>query len=173
MPDEVLLRSRKFSVARRFVTRGEATHPYDVILHPGAVVILPLLSDGRIVLIHNRRPAVGRELLELPAGTLDPGEAPAVCAARELAEETGYRAGRLTPLLEFYTTPGMTDERMHAFVATELVPGDAAPEETEEIRVVPSSRAEVLAGIADGRIVDAKTVATVLFFERFGAVRGG
>lgn len=173
MPDEILLRSRKFSVARRLVSTPDGAHPYDVIVHPGAVVVLPLLDDGRVVLIENTRPAVGRALLELPAGTLDPGEDPRACAARELTEETGYRAERVSPLLEFYTTPGMTDELMHAFVATGLTAGEAMLEPTEQIRVVVRGWAEVLEDIRKGRIVDGKSIAAVLYYEFFREVEGG
>lgn len=168
-PPRVLLESRKYRVVRHEVRgRDGSTHAYDVIEHGGAVVVLPLLDDGRVVLIRNHRVAVGAELLELPAGTIDAGETPAVCAQRELAEETGYRAGRLAPLLSFYTTPGMTSERMHAFVATQLKPGPAAPEGDERICPAPMAFEDALAAVRDGGIVDGKTIATLLYFDRFG-----
>ncbi|HSW46678.1 MAG TPA: NUDIX hydrolase, partial [Phycisphaerae bacterium] len=109
--DETILRARKFTVIRRTYDHpslGQVAR--EMVVHPGAVTILPLLSAEEVVLIHNTRFTVGRELLELPAGTLDPPESPIDCAARELEEETGYVAGRLEPLCEFYTTPGFTDE---------------------------------------------------------------
>src|SRR5207249_563268 len=93
--------------------------PYrrDVVLHPGAVVILPLLDGGRVVLLRNHRHAVGRELWEVPAGTLEPPEPPEACAARELTEETGYRARKWTKLSEFYPSPGVLSEKMYLFAA--------------------------------------------------------
>src|SRR5215211_1225581 len=86
----------------------------EVVVHPGAVVVLPLLDDGRIILIRNRRYAIGGQyLIELPAGTLEKGEDPINCAGRELLEETGYLAGRIQPMGVFYTSPGILSERMY------------------------------------------------------------
>jgi len=143
------------------------THRYEVVAHAGAALVLPRLNDGRVILIRNERPAVDAELLELPAGTIDGQESPAECATRELAEETGYRAGRIQPLLWFYSTPGICTERMHAFVATELVAGETEHEPTERIRVMPMEYEDALAAIGEGRIVDAKTIVALLFYERF------
>jgi ADP-ribose pyrophosphatase len=139
----------------------------EVVLHPGAVIILPVLPDGRIVLIRNRRHTVDEVLLELPAGTLERDETgktedPVGCAARELIEETGYRAGRLEGLGWFYTSPGILTEKMWAFVATELAPGRQELEETEQIEVEVLEKDAVLRFIRENRIVDAKTIATVL-----------
>jgi ADP-ribose pyrophosphatase len=161
----------RFRVERRRFVRDGRTHEHDIAVHPGAAVILPVLSDGRIVLIHNYRVAVGQELIELPAGTLEPGEPPEECAARELAEETGYRAGRLVPLVSFYSTPGILTERMNTFLATELTPGPTAHESGEHIRVTSLSLPETLDAIRAARIVDAKTILTLLYYDRF--VRGG
>jgi len=130
-------------------------------------VILPLLADGRVVLIRNERPAVEAELLELPAGTLDPPEPAIECARRELTEETGYRAGRLEPLVSFYSTPGICNEHMHAFVARELTPGETEHEPSERIRVTPMEYEDTLRAIGDGRIVDAKTMVTLLYYDRY------
>lgn len=170
---KTVYKGRKFHVDRCEITIGGAPHVFDIVVTTGAAVILPVLDDGRIVLIHNYRVAVGCELLELPAGTIDNDEEPAACAARELAEETGYRAGRLTPLVEFYSTPGILTERMHVFLATELAGGATAHEPGEQIRVVTLSHEEALAEIRAGRIVDAKTIAALLFYERFGGGDAG
>jgi len=170
--DETVFTGKNFRVARRTAGTGaESPRDYEVVVHPGAAVILPVLDDGRVLLIHNHRVAVGQELLELPAGTLDDGEAPAACAVRELAEETGYRAGRLRPLTSFFTSPGILTERIHAFLATELTPGATAHEAGEQIRPAPLTLAEALQAIRDGRICDAKTILTLLYYERF--VRNG
>lgn len=166
----IVFQSRKFRVQRREFDAGGTHHVFDIILHAGAAVILPVLDDGRVVLIHNYRVAVGEELLELPAGTLDDAEPPETCAARELAEETGYRAGRLEPLVSFFSTPGILTERMHTFVATELRPGPTARETGEQIDVRPMELDEALAAVRSGRITDGKTILALLYYDRF--VRG-
>ena len=131
----------------------------DIVFHPGAVAIVPLLPDGRVVLIRQYRHATGEVLLELPAGTRDqPGEAPIDTAARELIEETGYRAGKLTPLAEFYTAPGFCNELMHLFVATDLTVGDQALMDDEAIGVEIVTLDAARALIVDGSIRDAKTI---------------
>lgn len=131
----------------------------DLITHPGSAVILPLTEAGEVVLIENHRYPVGAPLLELPAGTLEPPEAPFVCAARELTEETGYTAGRLRPLGAFYPCPGFSTELMHIFLATELVAGEQALAEGEQITVKLMSVTEFEALIARGGVFDAKTLA--------------
>lgn len=163
-----LLESRKFRVVRLRETLADGLpHELDVIRHAGAAVILPILDDGRVVMIANRRAAIGQELLELPAGTLEAGEEPARCAARELAEETGYVASDVRPIVSFYSTPGICDERMHAFLATGLSKGAARPERGEELRIELLPFEEVLDLVRSGRVCDAKTIATVLYYERF------
>ncbi|HOW19573.1 MAG TPA: NUDIX hydrolase [Phycisphaerae bacterium] len=137
----------------------------EIVVHPGAVVVLPVLTDTDIVMIRNYRYAIERELIELPAGTLEPGEDPAACAARELEEETGYRAGRIEPLGEFYTTPGITDELMRCFVAHDLRKTSQRLDTGERIRpeVVPFEQA--IDWIRQGTIVDGKTIAVLLRYH--------
>jgi ADP-ribose pyrophosphatase len=136
----------------------------DVIEHRGASVILPLLDDGRVILIRNVRRTVGKTLWELPAGTLEPGEAPEVCAAREVEEETGYRAGTITPLTAFFASPGILDERMHGFLATDLTPSEQSLDADEEIEVFPIPQWQVRDMLRDGHIEDGKTIALLLYW---------
>ncbi len=125
--EKVLLRGARFSVNALEMVDSNGRHIVrEVIRHPGAVVLLPRLDDGRIVLIENHRRTVGETLLELPAGTIDPGEAPEQTAARELTEETGFRAVKLEKIHEFYSCPGICDELMHLYLATGLTAGDPA-----------------------------------------------
>jgi len=145
----------------------ERRHKREVVLHPGAVVVLPLLADGNVLLIRNFRYAVGEPLLELPAGTLDRGEEPINCAGRELIEETGYTAGRLKSLGSFYASPGILSERLHAFAAYDLRPGHQQLEEGEQIELRPTPWDDVIDMIKSGAIRDGKTIATVLMFDRF------
>jgi ADP-ribose pyrophosphatase len=160
---ELLLTCKKFSVERRTIRLpGGETLTKELVVHPGAVVILPLLADGKIVLIRNFRMAAGAELLELPAGTLEADEQPAACAARELLEETGYRAAELTPLGGwFYTSPGVLAERMHAFMATGLVAEHQHLDEGERITVAPHAPDEVRRMLVAGELRDGKTIAVL------------
>jgi len=139
----------------------------EVVLHPGAVIILPVLDNGHIVLIKNHRHTVHETLLELPAGTLERDAAgitedPYSCAVRELTEETGYRAQKVESFGWFYTSPGILTEKMYAFIATGLTAGVQALEENEQIEVAVIAADEVLRFIRENRIVDAKTIATLL-----------
>jgi ADP-ribose pyrophosphatase len=130
-----------------------------VVHHPGAVVIIPQLADGRLLLITQYRFAVGETLLEFPAGTLEPGEAPLACAQRELLEETGYRADRWRALGRIYASPGYCDEQQHLFLATGLVPEHAAGDDDEVIEMTPLTVQEVERAIASGTLGDAKSIA--------------
>jgi ADP-ribose pyrophosphatase len=154
-------------VLRQMTTAGGKQITREVCLHPGAVIILPVLDDGRIVLIRNRRHTVFETLLELPAGTLERDAAgktedPAGCAARELTEETGYTAEKIEPFGWFYTSPGILTEKMYAFLATGLKAGAQQLEETEEIQTEVFEPAEILRLIRENQIVDAKSIATLL-----------
>ena len=142
-------------------------HKREVVVHPGAVVILGLLDNEQVLLIRNRRYAVGQVLLELPAGTLEKKEDPMNCAGRELLEETGYLPRRLKPIGSYFTSPGILSEKMYAFAAYDLVKKESALEEGEEIEVEPTPLDEAIAMIGDGRIQDAKTIATLMMYDRF------
>jgi len=143
----------------------------DLVRHPGAAVVLPVLQDGSIVLIRNYRFAAREHLYELPAGLLDDGEAPESCAARELTEETGYRAGKIERLGSFFSTPGSSDQLIHAYLATDLSDGRQSLEQYEQITVEVVSDAQVRRMIAEGVIHDGKTVATLgMYWLRKGTV---
>lgn len=167
MTNAVIYEGRKFRIERRIERQPDgAETTRDLMVHPGAAVILPLLDDQRVLMEYNYRPTVGAELLELPAGTLDPPESPLECARRELAEETGYTATHWSPLLTFYPTPGVSTELMHVFVARGLTPGPMHHEPDERIRVTTLALADALAAIGDGRIRDAKTIVALLYYDR-------
>jgi ADP-ribose pyrophosphatase len=167
----VLLSAKAFSVERREFPRPGGGPPIirDVVVHPGAVAILPRLDDRHLVLIRHRRRAVEQELWELPAGTLEPGENPEQCALRELEEETGYRAAELSPLCEFYTTPGICTERMHVFLASNLTETQQDLQGTEQIEVHVVEVDEVRRMLRAGEIEDGKTIAGLgTYFLREG-----
>jgi len=136
-------------------------HVFQVVRHPGGVGVLPLHDDGTVTLIRQLRPAVGRFLLEIPAGRLDPGEDPLRCGARELAEETGLLASCLESLGVLHPSPGIFDEQIHLFLATGLVQGDADPEHYEEIEVVRVPLEEALSMAVAGDITDSKTMVSL------------
>ncbi len=164
---EILLEAGRFRVVRISRRLADGTlHSREIVQHPGAVVILPLLADGRVCLIRNYRMTVGETLLELPAGTLDAGEDPAETARRELVEETGYRAGRLEKLHEFYTSPGVMTERMHLFLATDLTAGPAALEPEEEIQTQLVAWEEAMRLVDSRQVRDAKSLVALLFYDR-------
>jgi ADP-ribose pyrophosphatase len=165
-PDEpMLLRGARFNVHRMNLTDNDGKlYEREVIRHPGAVVLLPILNDGRVVLIENTRPAVAETLLELPAGTREPDEQAIVTASRELIEETGYSAGKLELIHEFYSAPGICDELMHLYRATELLEGDPQREATEVIVNRIATKDEITGWIKDGTIRDAKTLVGLYAF---------
>ena len=134
----------------------------EIILTLGAVVIVPLTDDGRVRLVRQYRSAAGEFLLELPAGTLEPGESPAVAAPRELAEETGDRAAHWERLTGFYTIPGICDEYLHLFLATGLTPGETNREADEFMEVVTLPLEKALDMVKTGEIYDAKTMIGLL-----------
>jgi ADP-ribose pyrophosphatase len=140
-------------------------HTYQIIRHPGGAGVLPVHNDGTISLIRQLRPAVDAVMLEIPAGRLSPGEAPSVCARRELREETGITAEELIPLGTVCSSPGVFDEVIHLFAATGISQGPAQPESDEEIEVLRLPLAEALQMACDGRISDAKTLAALLRWE--------
>ncbi|HEY6809341.1 MAG TPA: NUDIX hydrolase [Gemmatimonadales bacterium] len=149
-----------------------STGEMEMIRHSGAAAVVPILSDPAaadptILLIRQFRHATGGELWEIPAGRLGPGEAPEACARRELLEETGMRAERVDPLIAIWTTPGFTDERIHLFCAWGLTQGESAREPDEFIELAPRPLSQVLTGIRDGEICDAKTVSAILYMAGF------
>jgi ADP-ribose pyrophosphatase len=166
---ELLFEGRRFRVERvPQITPDGTEHVRDVVRHPDAVTILPLLDDGRVCLLQNYRVAVEQILIELPAGVREPGEDPALTARRELAEETGYQAESVELLATFYTSPGVLDERMYCYLATSLRAGPATPEPGEDVRPLVVTWQQALNMARDGRIQDAKTLTTLLYYEAFG-----
>jgi ADP-ribose pyrophosphatase len=163
--ERVVLTGARFNVHEmQLVGRDGNTYSREVIRHPGAVVLLPLLDRDTVVLIENHRPSVGQTLLELPAGTREPDESPEQTAARELVEETGYRAGHLTTLHEFFSAPGICDELMHLYVARDLTQGEHDREATENIENCVATRQQIEQWISEGDIRDAKTLVGLYAF---------
>jgi len=163
--EKVLLRCSRFSIHEMEVCDSAGkVRTREVVRHPGAVVLLPILECGGIVMIDNHRHSVGQTLLELPAGTIEVGEPPESTAHRELIEETGYHAEKLEKVHEFYSCPGICDELMHLYFATGLTAGEPDREATEQIenRIVATD--QILTLIREGQIRDAKTLVGLYAF---------
>jgi ADP-ribose pyrophosphatase len=146
----------------------------EMVRHPGASAVVPFLSDPagpdpQVLLIRQYRYAAEQYLYEIPAGRLDPGEDPAMCARRELREETGCEASRVEHLITIYTTPGFTDERIHLFMAVGLTRGEIARESDEFIEIETMAYSRALDLIREGVIQDAKTALALLYAAGFRA----
>ena len=138
------------------------TSSLEIVVHPGAVCVVPLLENGDVVLVRQYRHATGSHLLEICAGGLNPGEDPLEAARRELEEETGYRAGKLVERARFWTTPGFTTEFMYLFEASDLVKTQTNFDADEIIDVEIATQDEALRMVDDGRIQDAKSILGLL-----------
>lgn len=141
---------------------GGGSARLDLIRHPGASAVVPFLSRDEVLLIRQYRYAAGGEIYEVPAGKLDPGEAPEACARRELEEETGYRADGLEALADIFTTPGFTDERIYLFAADGLTPGIQRLDDDERIELVPMPLSQALEMVWQNLIPDAKSSLALL-----------
>jgi ADP-ribose pyrophosphatase len=163
----VIYRGLKIDLAlQSMVLADGTTSEREVVVHRGAVALVPMVDDDHVCLVKNDRFAIGETLIEVPAGTIDEGETPDQTACRELAEETGYRAGRITLLRDWFVSPGVMTERMFLYLCEDLVPGntDHRPDERLETLIVPWR--EALAMALDGRIRDAKSIASILVCDR-------
>ena len=137
------------------------------INHPGAVCIIPILPDGNLCLIRQYRYGPRDEFIEIPAGKLDTGEDPLVCANRELQEETGYIAGKLTFLTNIYPAIGFSNEKMWMYLAEDLQLSNQSLDQDEFLELLPLSLVEAIDLIKQGKITDVKTIVGVLWLDRF------
>lgn len=158
---EVVYSGRLFDV-RRVVFEGDVVR--EVVVHPGAVAVVPFLEDGRLVLVEQFRHSVGSWMVEVPAGTIEK-ESPEECAARELEEETGYVAGEMHKIGEFFLAPGYSTELLQVFLAKKLGPGSVKRDVDEDMKILTVPFSEALAMIRSGRIRDAKTIASLLLVK--------
>ncbi|MEX2162469.1 MAG: NUDIX hydrolase [Anaerolineales bacterium] len=156
---ELVYRARVFDVRRDEVQypNGHQT-TYEIVVHSGAVAMVPVDTDDRILFVRQYRHTTGKRILEIPAGTLNKGEDPAACAQRELREEIGMAPGKLTKLAEFFLAPGYSTERVHVYLARDLSPESLPQDEDEDLEVEPLSMEEAFAAIRRGEIEEAKTM---------------
>lgn len=168
LSSEMIYQGRVFGLRRDEVLEPSGLRTTrEVITHPGSVVVLPVLPDGRIVMIRQYRHATRQYLWELVAGRKEPEETPKQGAARELLEETGYRAKRFKVFLDVFPTPGFLEERMYILLAEGLTAGKAQPEEDEKIEVRAYRVNELKKMIKGGRLKDAKSIAGILYYLIF------
>lgn len=167
MPREIRYQGKKIQVALETTIAADGqTVTRDVVIHPGAVAILALVDAEHVCLLRNRRPNVGETLIEIPAGTLEPGEPPERAAPRELAEETGYTARTWKQIAEFYPSPGVLSEKTRLFVAADLEKGPMRPERDEDLEPFLVEWRQAVAWCLEGAIRDAKTLAAILLWDR-------
>jgi len=168
LSSEMIYQGRVFGLRRDEVLEPSGLRTTrEVVTHPGSVVVLPVLPDGRIVMVRQYRHATRQYLWELVAGRKEPGETPKQGAARELLEETGYRAKRYKVFLDVFPTPGFLEENMYLLLAEGLTAGEAQPEEDERIEVRAFKLAELKQMIKSGRMRDAKSIAGILYYLTF------
>jgi ADP-ribose pyrophosphatase len=162
LEQETVYRGRAFTVRRdRVVLPSGAETRFDIVVHGGAVTLVPVDDQGRLWFVRQYRHSAGIELLELPAGTLEEGEEPLACAARECREEIGMAPARLDHIGECFLAPGYSTEYMHFFLATGLTPSPLAADSDEDITVEPLAPDQVPGKIASGELRDAKTLAAL------------
>ncbi|HWQ16564.1 MAG TPA: NUDIX hydrolase [Sulfolobales archaeon] len=161
---ELLCKGKRFAFALSKIDFADRVIIRDLLIHPGAVVIIPLISDQEIIMLKQYRPGPQGWILELPAGTLEAGEDPRDAAARELLEETGYRAREIRFLFKMYSSPGISTEVLHVFLARDLVYVGEDHQEDEMIEIVRMSIDDALEMIRKGVVVDAKTIASLLYY---------
>jgi ADP-ribose pyrophosphatase len=160
----------KLQVATVEFSNGRET-TREIVEHPGAVAIIPLLDRSRMLVVRQYRIAARRHLVEIPAGTLEPGESPVSCAKRELMEETRHAAGRMRKLFSCYLAPGYSTEKIHFFLASKLTPREARQAEDETITVREMSLHEGLRAIENGDVQDAKTICAIYYLATRGKTR--
>lgn len=165
---ELIYTGKAFDVRRDQVRLPAGiTTDIEIVVHPGAVTLIPIDAQDRILFVRQYRHAVGQELLELPAGTLDEGEIPEICAQREIREETGMSAAKLEKIGEFFLVPGYSTEYMYIFLATSLKPDPLPGDEDEFISVEAVTMATIPELIAQGVLQDAKSLAALLLAEPY------
>jgi ADP-ribose pyrophosphatase len=160
---ETLLKGRAFAIRRDTLKTPDGRETkFDIIEHGGSVIIVPIDKDGNLLFVRQYRHAAGMDLLELPAGTLEEGEDPAVCAAREIREETGFAADKIEKIGDFYLAPGYSTEFMHVYLAQELRhdPLEADADEFLSVETIPFAEAIQMA--ERGEMLDAKSLAALL-----------
>jgi ADP-ribose pyrophosphatase len=168
LQSDIVYRGKAFDVHRDLIRLPNGNQTWlDIVDHPGAVTLVPVGTEGEIYFVRQYRHSTGGEILELPAGTLNPNEGPETCARREIREEIGMSAGRVEKVGEFYLAPGYSTEFMHVYLATDLQPNPLPGDEDEIIQVERYSLERAFQMISGGQIRDGKTLAALLLAQPF------
>ncbi len=163
---KLIYTGRVFDVASHTVRLPDGqAHAFDVVEHNAAITVVPVADDGNLLFVRQYRVGCATELLELPAGVLQDGEDPALGAARETREETGFAAAQLTPLGGFYMSPGYSTEYMHVFLATGLTPDPLPQDEDEFLELVRIPAAQALEMARSGQLQDGKTIVALVLAQ--------
>lgn len=150
-----------------FQIEGKLPHQFDIIIHPGAVAMVPVNEKGNLLLVKQWRRAIEKIIIEIPAGTLEENEDPLECAQRELQEEIGYKAETFISLGGYYNAPGYSSEYLHIYIAKDLKPSPLVGDDLEYIDIVEMSLDQALSLIDEHKIEDAKTIASILHYSRW------
>lgn len=164
---EMLCKGKRYAFSKVYIDFGDRSIVRDLLLHPGAVVIIPLLNREEIIMLRQYRPGPSKWIIELPAGTLEGGETPIDTARRELLEETGYRAGAMRELFRMYSSPGVSTEILYVFLAEDLSYEGSSHQEDEMIEVIRIELGKAIEMIRRGEIEDSKTIASLLYYVVF------
>ncbi|MBK6748731.1 MAG: NUDIX hydrolase [Pyrinomonadaceae bacterium] len=162
LSSETIFKGRIFDLRVDTIREGDVEYKREIVVHQGSAVIVPVFEDGTVALVRQYRHATGGYQLELPAGCIEPGETFEQAATRELEEETGFRAGKIEKLAEFYVSPGFLTEKMYVFLATELTESVQTLDDDEIVEMVRFTLVDAIQMVHDGRIEDAKTIAGIL-----------
>lgn len=162
-----IYRGRKIDLALKTIRLADGSETTrEVVLHPGAVALVPFIDRDHVCLVNNYRYAIDRELLEVPAGTIDAGESPNETAERELREETGYTARTVRPVADWFVSPGVMNERMYLYVCEDLTLGETEHQPDERLKPVILPWDDAVRRVLAGEIVDAKTIVAILLIDR-------
>lgn len=165
LSEEIVYDGKLIKVVKEMVRLPDGRErPREIVKHPGAVALVPVDKEGNLLLVRQYRRAAGKVLLEIPAGTREPGEDAEKCAQRELREEIGYNAGKIEHMGGFYSAPGFCTEYLECYLLTDLTEGRDDADDDEDIEVVSLSAEKALEAIRSGEICDAKSIAGILMW---------
>jgi len=165
--NKIVFKGKIFSVSKSVLKNNDGLVTRETVIHPGASVIIPLISKNKVILVRQYRYPTGKYLWELPAGTIDKNESPCACARRELQEETGFRTGKIRKIKKFYSCPGFCTEKLHLYVAEKLIFTTQKLDADEKVKYKIFSNDEISHLIEKNKIMDAKSlIGLILWLQK-------